>query len=134
MLTFHPEQMREYLLTRMQSCVQQRLSRQQQLEMSQVELSTYIDYMTQDMLVRLTKYCWTHRIAEVPVKTYSSWWDHTKARWFPAWALKRWPAKEKNWGMYHCYDAYPALELNVPGGMKSTRISTFTPFDPDESD
>jgi hypothetical protein len=22
-----------------------------------------------------------------------TWWDHTKERWFPAWALRRWPVQ-----------------------------------------
>lgn len=43
---------------------------------------------------------WTQeRFLEVP----RTWWDHTKLRWFPAWALKRWPV------LYMTYDAMAIL-------------------------
>jgi hypothetical protein len=31
------------------------------------------------------------RLLEVP----ANWWEHFKERWFPAWALKRWPVLTK---------------------------------------
>jgi len=33
------------------------------------------------------------RMLEVP----ANWWEHFKQRWFPAWALKRWPVLTKHY-------------------------------------
>lgn len=32
-----------------------------------------------------------HEKIEVP----ADWWQHVKQRWFPAWALRRWPARTR---------------------------------------
>lgn len=45
---------------------------------------------------------WTEdRILQVP----ANWWEHFKQRWFPAWALERWPVLMKT------YDAAVILPM-----------------------
>jgi len=53
-------------------------------------------------------YIMTIEIMATPLRNYGielpgfsyplDWWQAFKARWFPAWALKRWPAKMKHVG------------------------------------
>ena len=45
-----------------------------------LQLSTYVHGMTKERIVYQRSW---------PV----TWWDHFKERWFPGWALARWPAK-----------------------------------------
>lgn len=44
----------------------------------------------EDMIARLTYEVYGRR-AERTVSWPETWWDAVKQRWFPAWALKRWP-------------------------------------------
>jgi hypothetical protein len=43
-----------------------------------------------------------------PIRVPSTWWDAFKEKWFPAWALARWPAKFR---AYQARAFYPNLPL-----------------------
>ena len=46
-----------------------------------------------EMAVELIAYVWGKIDREEHYSHPATWWDAVKARWFPKWALKRWPAK-----------------------------------------
>lgn len=60
--------------------------------------------------VRLKKYVWSERLADESVSWPTTWWDAFKARWFPRWALRRWPAKYSH-ADFRIYRGYPDLVL-----------------------
>lgn len=46
------------------------------------------------LLVRLDAFVWSHTDrTEVVGKYPSTWWDAVKARWYPLWALRKWPVQ-----------------------------------------
>lgn len=58
------------------------------------------------------------RIPEV-VRYPADWWEAFKARWFPAWALARWPVRET---IYDAKVLYP--EVEIPERMHVIRLYT----------
>lgn len=55
---------------------------------------------------RFNKYLPTRELCSYSWPT--TWWDAVKARWFPAWALKRWPA------VYDGVDLTQIVNIEVP--------------------
>lgn len=58
---------------------------------------------------------------EVP----ADWWEHFKERWFPQWALKRWPVRYRHW---RARWYFPDPEIKGIG----TRIAVFRDATPEE--
>jgi hypothetical protein len=72
-------------------------------------LKTYRPYMCDTssweygarMLLRLNAHVWAQKVqdeevtlrAEFSASWPATWWQHLKQRWFPAWALRRWPVR-----------------------------------------
>lgn len=57
----------------------------------QVEVNKYYDVARERSVQRLTYHVFGQRLDEQVVEHPSDWWQHFKHRWFPAWALRRWP-------------------------------------------
>ena len=73
-----------------------------------VDMST--DNILLGVRMRLRGYIWSEQV-EV-IKYPADWWQALKARWFPKWALRRWPVD------YIVYDVrviYPDYRVAVPG-------------------
>lgn len=78
-----------------------------QLELTRVVCSTecsdyYLSHsllsmeMHRDEILRRTVYelsAYFYKVDGEPVKIPVDWWQHFKQRWYPHWALKRWPVK-----------------------------------------
>lgn len=62
------------------------------------------------LLVRLRKDVWSERLGDETVRWPTTWWDAVKARWFPWWALRRWPAKYSH-ADFTVYRGYPDLVM-----------------------
>jgi hypothetical protein len=43
--------------------------------------------------VHMRGYLWSERLGSESVEYPADWWQHFKQRWFPCWALRRWPCK-----------------------------------------
>lgn len=67
-----------------------------------IRLERYDDFITNGMVVELRGMVASWR-EQRWFKTPENWWEHLKERWFPAWALKRWPV------VYRWYDAVVIL-------------------------
>lgn len=66
--------------------------------LEQIRIERYHRAVTDDLVFRLVGVValWKRdRLLKVP----ANWWQHFKQRWFPRWALKRWPV------LYEWYDA-----------------------------
>jgi hypothetical protein len=50
-----------------------------------------LDEIFHDMMLRMRAYIWGEPPKVWRVKAPADWWQHFKERWFPEWALKRWP-------------------------------------------
>lgn len=56
------------------------------------------DDFSDNIAMRLVAYLaanTVHREVEASERVPCSWWDGFKLAWFPRWALRRWPAKER---------------------------------------
>jgi hypothetical protein len=66
------------------------------LESMRLERSDFAQRMSNQMAYRLlgSVAMWRkQRVLEVP----ANWWEHLKERWFPQWALKRWPVLTRHY-------------------------------------
>ena len=45
------------------------------------------------MIASIRGYVWAEHIDDYQRRWPADWWQHFKERWFPAWALKRWPVR-----------------------------------------
>lgn len=69
--------------------------------------------MADNILSRVRGYIWAEQLAQHIVEYPADWWQALKARWFPTWALRRWPVRKTR----HKIDLkaiYPKLRLARP--------------------
>lgn len=59
--------------------------------------SGLLKYIDKETRVRLSCDIWCHDEQAIvkfePVSYPATWWEHLKQRWFPRWALRRWPVR-----------------------------------------
>jgi len=63
-----------------------------------VRLDMRIDEFSDALVAQLAAYVAAntiHREVQTTERVPVSWWDGFKLAWFPRWALRRWPAKER---------------------------------------
>lgn len=63
-----------------------------------VRVDVRIDDFSDALVARLTAYVAAntiHREVQAREQVPATWWDGFKLAWFPRWALRRWPAKER---------------------------------------
>ena len=63
----------------------------------QVQWREWRDETMSSMVYELCGYALSQRIGSTVVRFYvpADWWAAFKERWYPAWALRRWPAHTK---------------------------------------
>lgn len=58
-----------------------------------------VAHEAEDMVMHLSAYVWMEVLQDETVTAKfdceypADWWQHFKLRWFPAWALRRWPVR-----------------------------------------
>lgn len=59
--------------------------------------STSLDEVFEQMCVEIRGFVLAEEVGEVKhgIAYPKDWWQAFKARWFPQWALRRWPVKER---------------------------------------
>lgn len=74
-----------------------KLGLRRELSASGVEfnLSVDKDQINELMVAILTAIITSRHIETIHYEHPWTWWDAFKLRWFPKWALKRWPARYK---------------------------------------
>ena len=82
-----------------------------------LEVRSHFDRMTQSLVLELRSMAASReRVETEEMKLPDGWWEAFKERWFPGWALKRWPVKWKRFvvttRVYHCC---PHLDVRANG-------------------
>jgi hypothetical protein len=75
-----------------------------------------------DLLLRMVSMVWADEPKQVAVEFPADWWQHFKQRWFPKWALKRWPVKMARKVM-EAQHYYPQLPQTAPETMARIRMA-----------
>ncbi len=62
-----------------------------------MEMEARVDHMTRRLVLSLRSVCCGKTVERIDVeaKYPADWWEAFKERWFPKWALQRWPVKYK---------------------------------------
>jgi len=71
-------------------CVQAAV-RQPETELFNGEIKTFMDHVTEDLIVRVNRYVATAHAKTYEFKAPRDWWQAVKERFAPAWFLKRYP-------------------------------------------
>jgi len=88
-----------------------------------LDANVVMSHCADELLARLTTHLMGSR-KDVKAWWYWSWWDHTKARWFPKWWLRRWPPRVQTMRV-HVDTLFPELEATK--GRYQTIVVTDAP-------
>ncbi len=70
-----------------------------------INLDAYFDIMADDMVMVMKRVVYAHKMEEGAISYPTTWWDHFKQRWFPAWLKKLYPVRmtTKDFKVYRTY-------------------------------
>jgi hypothetical protein len=97
MTILSPNDIEEIVVRRTRVAVSNRLD-MNALALSDVRVDAVIDRVADGLAVRVVAYLAAntiHREVQSRERIPTTWWDAFKLAWFPRWALRRWPAKER---------------------------------------
>lgn len=57
----------------------------------QMQLSS--ERLFEEMIYHIERHVWAEDVGNIAISYPATWWDHFKARFFPRWALERWPVR-----------------------------------------
>ena len=80
-------------------------------QLKYANLSVVIPSDMETFVARFVAYIASRELERIDVEYPSDWWQAVKARFFPAWALRRWPAKTTRHSLV-ASAIYPDLELD----------------------
>ena len=82
------------------------------MEVVSAEYRAHIDHdnIMRGLAYRLDRIVWANKIGEELESWPADWWEAVKERWFPKWALRRWPVRYRHLSL-KAYHAYPSLNL-----------------------
>jgi hypothetical protein len=67
------------------------------LERLTVETDEHLNFMADELAVRLSAYVLEEQVESAYLEYPADWWEACKARWLPAWMLRRWPVRWTRW-------------------------------------
>ena len=82
------------------------------LSSAKMEASKWVEFTQDRLVLRLSAYMLEQQVDEQYLEYPADWWEAVKLRWFPAWALRRWPVRYTHWRASVCA-AYP--DRTIPG-------------------
>ena len=82
------------------------------------------DVLPSQMIIKLRGYLWGEDLPEKTISYPADWWQALKARWFPPWALKRWPVVRT---VHHIKFSvyYPNFRVAMPKEKWRLNLSTW---------
>jgi len=80
-----------------------------------VDVDLWQDFAFDQLVWAVTSQFAAQKIGESTVTYPADWWQAFKDRWFPGWALKRWPVKFRTFDMT-AYQTYPEIKIPSPAG------------------
>ena len=60
---------------------------------AEVDFSSHLNFMTNDIGVRVKGYIWSENVDTVNIQYPADWWQAVKERFAPKFILNRWPVK-----------------------------------------
>ena len=108
---------REIILERVKYRSEIRFSR---TALEGMELLTHIDH-TGDLVVRLDAQIWADPPKVIRCEWPATWWERFKARWCPAWAVRRWPVRMESRELM-AQTIYPNLVSDQPEHIPMLRM------------
>lgn len=108
-----------------------KVDRRPMLDMRLTEVADYTGRELERAIYRFTAYAWAERIQheeqlvhhEFHVDMPVDWWQHFKERWFPRWAIRRWPVRTKRHTeiaetkvKFECHALLPGFRYQPPPG------------------
>ena len=75
-----------------------------------LEASTMMDWLSDSITLRLKQEVYGRQLDTVEAEWPADWWQAFRQRWFPAWALRRWPVKMHTVRL-EAKELYPKLAL-----------------------
>jgi hypothetical protein len=70
-----------------------------------IDIRAVTDDVSNEMALEMSAYLAARE--QTTLKSYryipKTWWDHLKERWFPRWALHRWPVQRERLELLRCY-------------------------------
>lgn len=89
-------------------------------------LHSEYSHILEGLVLTVERRVWARQIDEQEIKYPATWWDAFKERWYPAWALLRWPAQHRchSWKAYHTYPG-----LLIKGQSPTLHIQTYSHTD-----
>lgn len=65
--------------------------------------------MAQSAVLYVERMVWGKQLGTVQIRVPLDWWEHFKERWFPTWALARWPVRYRTLAStgWHLYPKLP---------------------------
>lgn len=77
----------------------------------QIRVELHDSWLVNSIAVRVVQGLLAERIDEISETYPADWWQALKERWFPHWALKRWPVQNKT----VCLTSYAVhFQLSMP--------------------
>jgi hypothetical protein len=58
-----------------------------------IDISTHDTFFCSEIILRVKGFVWGENLQSETIQAPRDWWEHFKERWFPAWALRRWPVQ-----------------------------------------
>ena len=74
------------------------------------EVNVMWDYITETIALQVRMGILGREMESVECRWPADWWQAVKQRWFPKWALRRWPAQEEVRRLT-ARELYPKVEL-----------------------
>lgn len=90
-------------------------------ESPEVAVTDALDFMTDDIAVRVVQRVWGRELQRQEVKYPVNWREAVKDRWLPGWAKKRWPVRYRV-VMLTARELYPRLAF-PPGTVRGQVVT-----------
>ena len=95
----------------------------------EVDLKSFADFITEELVAKLTACVWTRETAQVEAFP-ASWWQQWKQDHAPRWLVERWPIRMRRFEVTF-QEIYPKLVM--PGAdARSVRVSMVRPINGEE--
>lgn len=105
----------------------------QEVVPAEYRASAHVDHIMGGLALRLERFVWATKIGEELESWPADWWEAVKERWFPTWALHRWPVRYRHLSL-KAYHAYPTMNLQHHRPALHFQHFTYTDAKPGEGE
>lgn len=84
---------------------------------AKIDVSQQVRFFADELVMHVNDFLWGERAGVI--ERPADWWEAFKERWFPQWALKRWPARMTR---YEAWALYPHYKPIAAAGKTAWKI------------